>query len=234
MPPPPGDDTRDESLTGGDSPDIIIAPLLSDEDVAPGQTNAASGNASGASSDPAPGPSDATTSGAAAGEPAGGDGDRPRGVPWRRPIPSFFAVGPRGELMPHFLPPGVDFNNPAESGPFGNDMENMMPLAPFLDFLINRIGGQAPSRPDPEAAAELLRSLDDVKSPMFRRVNRVIVAEQAQEGLEQDEDEKGWKCGICLEGIEDDVKEIGIKGLPCNHLFHESCLRPWFETKHTW
>lgn len=136
--------------------------------------------------------------------------------------------------MPHFLPPGVDFNNPAESGPFGNDMENMMPLAPFLDFLINRIGGQAPSRPDPEAAAELLRSLNDVKSPMFRRVNRVIVAEQAQEGLEQDQDEKGWKCGICLEGIEDNVKEIGIKGLPCNHLFHESCLRPWFETKHTW
>ena len=88
-------------------------------------------------------------------------------------------------------------------------------------------------RPDPEAAAELLRSLSTVSKGLFRRVENVVLAEQDQEGG-YDAESKGWKCGVCLEGVEDDTKETGVKVLPCNHLFHEACLQPWFTTNHTW
>lgn len=91
------------------------------------------------------------------------------------------------------------------------------------------------NRPDPEAAAELLRSLPTVSKGLLKRVDKVAAAEQVNNGEEEaDDDNKGWKCGICLEGVEDDVKETGVKVLPCNHLFHGACLEPWFTTKHTW
>lgn len=92
--------------------------------------------------------------------------------------------------------------------------------------------GSRERRPDPEAAAELLRSLPTVEKGLFKRVERVLVAEQVQDG-EEGED-RGWKCGICLEGVEEGAKETGVKVLPCNHLFHGDCLEPWLTTNHTW
>lgn len=94
------------------------------------------------------------------------------------------------------------------------------------------ISGLRNRRPDPEAAAELLRSLPTVEKGLFRRVERVIIAEQVKN--DEDGEEQGWKCGICLEGHDLEAKETGIKALPCNHLFHGDCLEPWFATNHTW
>ena len=106
-------------------------------------------------------------------------------------------------------------------------------LTPFFPMLLNHmLAGPRERRPDPEAAAELLRSLPTVEKGLFRRVERVIIAEQVQDG--DDGEEKGWKCGICLEGVEEGAKETGVKVLQCNHLFHGDCLEPWLTTNHTW
>ena len=76
------------------------------------------------------------------------------------------------------------------------------------------------AQPDPEKAAELLRSLPTVCEGLLKRVNRIVAADGGDEG---------WNCGICLEGNQDVVK-----ALPCNHLYHTGCLEPWLTRKHTW
>lgn len=86
-----------------------------------------------------------------------------------------------------------------------------------------------PPPPDPAKAAELLNSLPTVGRALLKRVDKIVAAEDAQRG---DSDSSGWQCGICLEGL--DVGET-VKALPCNHLFHEACLQPWFTNHHhTW
>lgn len=104
-------------------------------------------------------------------------------------------------------------------------------LPPFFPFMMP-MSGLRNRRPDPEAAAELLRSLPTVEKSLFRRFERVFTAEQVQS--EDNGEERGWNCGVCLEGVDGDAKETGVKVLPCNHLFHSDCLEPWFTTNHTW
>ncbi|BEJ15250.1 hypothetical protein CspHIS471_0410170 [Cutaneotrichosporon sp. HIS471] len=82
-----------------------------------------------------------------------------------------------------------------------------------------------PPPPDPAKAAELLNSLPTVGRALLKRVDKVVAAE----GQRDDGDSSGWQCGVCLEGI--DVGET-VKALPCNHLFHEACLQPWFTNHH--
>ncbi len=89
-------------------------------------------------------------------------------------------------------------------------------------------------QPDPAKAAELLRSLPAVSKGLLKRIERIAAAEEAGGG-DEEEGRHGWKCGICLDGVEDpERKETGVKALPCNHLFHGSCLEPWLTTKRTW
>lgn len=124
-----------------------------------------------------------------------------------------FVVGPDG-LIPR---PGQEDAGPA---PFA------FPF-PFLPFMMQ------PAGPDPAKAAELLASLPTVRRALLRRVDKVVAAEDASNGKEYDE--RGWRCGICLEGIEEEPSEgpIPVKALPCNHLFHGPCLEPWFSSHHT-
>lgn len=75
----------------------------------------------------------------------------------------------------------------------------------------------------------------------MRRIDRIVAAENAHTGEDDEPDDDddetdGWKCGVCLEGVEDwDAPTgLGVKALPCNHFFHGECLKGWFATKHTW
>ncbi len=162
-------------------------------------------------------------------------------------------------------------------------------LPHFFQFIF---GEPVERGPDPEKAAELLRALPTVGKGLLKRVDKIYAAEEAGgpvafAGMDDEEvEDLGWKCGICLEGYhpdpegdnnssgaskgkhevdtslmnqskeekeekkdkekrqvdDDDVKMdskeddkgTGVKVLPCNHLFHEACLEPWFQSKHTW
>jgi hypothetical protein len=188
------------------------------------------------------------------------DAGLPR-IHWTTRVPTFFVMGPGGGLIPHFAPTTASPNNSTEQvsatptlgAPSDRqDMDSPAPTAhsgnaqlaqprptsipagipPFFPFFFQNMFGPRERQPDPEAAAELLRSLPTVEKGLFKRVNRVIVAEQVQD--EDTAEEKGWRCGICLEGVEDGAKETGVKVLPCNHLFHGDCLEPWLTTNYTW
>jgi len=143
-------------------------------------------------------------------------------MPWSGAIPSYFIIGPDGNLQPHFIPP---------TNPSNPDDNTRRPIEFFFPFGITT---QAPA-PNPEKAKELLRAMKNVVWMDMKRVTRIIIAEEGDVG---DEEERGWKCGVCLEGVGGEERgledETGVKGLPCNHLFHEGCLQPWFETNHTW
>ena len=178
---------------------------------------------------------------------------QPQPRPWQSAASSFFIFANSPESLAQFgLPasPRPRSSNPdtnADQQPSGNDapapqpgntppppLANIPPgVAPFLSFLMPiGIFGPPPNRPDPAAAAELVRSLPTVSPELLKRIQRITIAEQVQDG--EDEDNRGWKCAVCLEGIDPDEKETGVKALPCNHLFHAACIEPWFTSHHTW
>ena len=42
--------------------------------------------------------------------------------------------------------------------------------------------------------------------------------------------EKMATCAICTEDLEDGCR---VTSMPCGHLFHAPCLRPWLQQQHT-
>ncbi|CAK9786742.1 hypothetical protein CC85DRAFT_289483 [Cutaneotrichosporon oleaginosum] len=120
----------------------------------------------------------------------------------------FFIVGPDGTMRR-----GDGAADAAAAPPFPFPFPFAFPFRP------------GPPPPDPAKAAELLNSLPTVGRALLKRVDKVVAAE----GRRDDGDASGWQCGICLEGI--DLGET-VKALPCNHLFHETCLKPWFTNHH--
>jgi hypothetical protein len=102
-------------------------------------------------------------------------------------------------------------------------------LRGLMPFFASGLGDER--RPDPAKAAELIRALPTVDKAMMDRIDRVVIAAD-----NDDDDETGWKCSICLEGAEVTPAEgsAAIKATPCHHLFHSGCLEPWFQTKTSW
>ncbi|WVQ71227.1 hypothetical protein IAR50_000752 [Cryptococcus sp. DSM 104548] len=147
-------------------------------------------------------------------EPAGGEHNGPGGGT----LIYSFQIGagpPPGEgeegnpdhppLPPDFFsqfaqPPGAP--GPGGNAPEGGDGAAPPPrappawlFAPFLELLVPRREPQ----PNPEKAAELLRSLPTVGKRLLKRVDNVVAAQDVESY--EDEDERGWKCGVCLEGL---------------------------------
>lgn len=155
---------------------------------------------------------DGSTGDGEAHQAGGTDADRNTGT-------IFLVLGPDGRVIPR--PGGDDGGQPP---PF------------FFPFGLPFTFQPPPPAPDPAKAAELLASLPTVGRALLKRVNMVVAAEDAAGGKEYDD--RGWRCGICLEGLEEEAErdepEQAVKALPCNHLFHEGCLQPWFTTHHTW
>jgi len=150
---------------------------------------------------------------------------------------AFFIIGPDGQLVPQ-AGPGGGAGGGAGGGGGGNGNNGAGGGTNFwfpftLPFVFAQPG---PPAPDPAKAAELLASLPTIGRALLRRVDKIITAEDAFGGKEYDD--RGWRCGICLEGLDLDTtdpdKPHPVKGLPCNHLFHEECLQPWFTSHHTW
>ncbi|OCF32796.1 hypothetical protein I316_05432 [Kwoniella heveanensis BCC8398] len=112
------------------------------------------------------------------------------------PPPSSPGQNPLDPHMPNTR--GSGENNPSGAarnetgGPQGLPPPWLFP--PFFNFFMPL---RTEPQPNPEKAAELLRSLPTVTRVSLARVDRIVAAQEK----DSPPDEKGWKCGICLEGI---------------------------------
>lgn len=118
----------------------------------------------------------------------------------------------------------------------GDNADQPPPLAPPLFQIFSRLfqngmqpGGAQPGvfnftfgfpsfmqtrlPPDPERAEELLRGLKDPGMDLMIRLDRIVRADALgtadssakQEGSEGDAE--GWKCAVCMEGLENEIEE---------------------------
>jgi hypothetical protein len=141
------------------------------------------------------------------------------------------------------------FHIPGSAGGEGGEHEVV-----FFPIGYNFYTVPGPSHPGPVKATELVKVLSDVDKETMEAIDLKIRTEEKA----QNQEEMGWKCGICLQGLEDDEplselvehlpkemkqdegsrttskQDSGVKTTPCNHLFHGGCLQPWFERHLSW
>lgn len=94
--------------------------------------------------------------------------------------------------------------------------------------------------PNPARARVLLNGFQPVPRDLIERVEALEKSGQAERDSEEDIFGRGG-CSICYEPYTHPDHDVGppedadtaVLALPCCHLFHRRCLRPWFETRTT-
>lgn len=114
------------------------------------------------------------------------------------------------------------------SGPMGHipgllwDEQRQRYFSPWPRCAATATAQPSDAAAEPRRVAELPVAPAVAKSlaEAFRKKRRT----EAPEPAERD----ASICAVCLEALEDRQK---VLRLPCQHLFHDSCLQPWMENR---
>lgn len=191
------------------------------------------------------------------------DQPRQPGDPGQPPPLFDFVVGGMGPLPPFFANPFAQGQQPPADDPGNGGGPEFGGGAPvWAELLRAMLGGEPPEeKEDPERAEKLVKGLEHVPVGLVKRMTRVDDIPGAHEDSVETDGDKIPGCAICwdnllpeesLEGVDSttpptsdhptEVSDPSPEGgsptaiicLPCSHVFHASCLVPWFsKPKHT-
>jgi hypothetical protein len=89
---------------------------------------------------------------------------------------------------------------------------------------------------DPLRARQLFNGLPIVGISLLNRLEAIELAEKsARGGANSTVAVGGGRCSVCFEpyidapDVASDDGDLSVVSLPCRHLFHRRCLKPWFE-----
>jgi len=97
----------------------------------------------------------------------------------------------------------------------GNEMENRINVIRTPEKMLN------------ESSSEMINSESPHKTPETE-VNSSFHSEDSSSSFVYHENEEDVTCTICIGPIRDGDR---IGALPCNHLFHSSCLKQWIRRR---
>jgi Ring finger domain len=130
-------------------------------------------------------------------------------------------------------------------GPTGGSGLNGSPLPgdmPTWADVMQMFGREPDEREDPERAKKLVAGLEEVPVGLVKRMIRVGGAPGGHVDDAQTQSSEIPGCAVCWDSLlnEDDEstdppqEQPKIVCLPCSHVFHSSCLIPWFsKPRHT-
>jgi len=127
--------------------------------------------------------------------------EMPQFIPIPRTRPAF--PDPREMIPPFFGATGIP--GPSNGAPGAGEGEGQHEIMFFpIGYTFFPVSG--PTHPGPEKAAELVKVLSNVDIETMEALDLKIRTEEKG----QNQDELGWKCGICLQGLEDEDKPAAV------------------------
>lgn len=127
--------------------------------------------------------------------------EMPQFIPIPRTRPAF--PDPREMIPPFFGAAGIP--GPSTGAAGGGEGEGQHEIMFFpIGYTFFPVSG--PTHPGPAKAAELVKVLSNVDIETMEALDLKIRTEEKG----QNQDELGWKCGICLQGLEDEDKPAAV------------------------